>query len=141
MLLVCPHCQAINRVPPERLDQHPKCGQCGHDVLQDAPVELTQQTFERFITRNELPVVVDFWAPWCGPCKMMAPIYAQVSAELKTRYRFAKVDTEAEQQLAARFMIRSIPTLALFHQGREVDRLSGAVDAGHLKAWLAQHAL
>lgn len=140
MLLVCPNCQAVNRVPPERLDQHPKCGNCGHEILQDAPIELTQQTFERFITRNELPVVVDFWAPWCGPCKMMAPIYAQVSASLKTRYRFAKVNTEEQQQLAARFMIRSIPTIALFNQGKEIERMAGAVDANHLQAWLAQHA-
>lgn len=139
MNLVCPRCRATNRVPDERLAQNPKCGKCGAPILDGAPVELSADSFGPFIARNDLPVVVDFWAPWCGPCKMMAPVFAQVAAELKTRLRFAKVDTEAEQGLAQQFGIRSIPTLALFKNGVEADRVAGALDAANLKSWLMRH--
>lgn len=139
MNLVCPHCLATNRVPDERLDQNPKCGKCHAEVLDAAPVELTAASFDAFVSRNDLPVIVDFWAPWCGPCKMMAPVFAQVSAQMKTRLRFAKVNTELEQGLAQRYGIRSIPSLVLFKGGIEADRLAGAVDAANLKNWLARH--
>jgi thioredoxin 2 len=139
MELVCPHCGAVNRVPEERLGEHPKCGKCAAPVLPAAPIELTGATFDRFLSRDGLPVLVDFWAPWCGPCKQFAPTYAQMAGQYTGRVRFVKVDTEAEQILAGRHNIRSIPTLALFKAGRELDRVSGALPGPQLAAWLRQH--
>ena len=140
MELVCPNCGVVNRVPAERLSDKPQCGKCGSALLPGRPIDLTAQAFEKFVTRTELPVVVDFWAPWCGPCKMFAPVFSQVAAELDTRFCFAKVNTEAEQTLAAKYGIRSIPTLAIFAAGKETARLSGALDAAGLKRWLAQNS-
>ncbi len=140
MELVCPDCNAVNRVPDERLADAPKCGKCGGALLPGRPVDLNAAGFDKFIARSDLPVVVDFWAPWCGPCKMFAPVFSQVAAELNTRYRFVKVNTEGEQGLAAQYGIRSIPTLAIFKNGRELNRMSGALDAASLKRWLAQGA-
>jgi thioredoxin 2 len=138
MHLVCPHCFAVNRVPDDKLGSQPKCGKCNAPVLAPAPVDLTQANFTRYIQHNELPVVVDFWAPWCGPCKQFAPVFAQLAPEFATRVRFAKVNTEAEQFLAQQYQIRSIPTLALFQKGIELDRVSGAMNGPQLKAWLAR---
>jgi thioredoxin 2 len=136
MELVCPHCGAVNRVPAERLQAQPKCGKCHAEVLPAHPVELTGASFSKFISRNELPVLVDFWAPWCGPCKQFAPVFTQMAGQYVGRVRFAKVNTEAEQTLAAQHAIRSIPTLAIFKGGKEIDRVSGALPGPQLQAWL-----
>ena len=138
MELVCPHCGAVNRVPEARLKQQPKCGKCGSEVLPAQPVELTAASFDKFVGRSELPVLVDFWAPWCGPCKTFAPTFSQMAGQYVGKVRFAKVNTEAEQALAARHGIRSIPTLAVFKAGQELDRVSGALPAQQLQAWLAR---
>lgn len=137
MNLVCPRCMAVNRVPSERLGDSPKCGKCAAFILDGVPVELTGNRFAAFVANNEMPLVIDFWAPWCGPCKTMGPVFAQAAAQMKTRFRFAKVNTEVEQALAQQYSIRSIPTLVLFRNGREVDRVSGALDAANLKNWLS----
>jgi thioredoxin 2 len=134
--LVCPHCQAINRVPTSRLDQHPSCGQCHHPLFTGHPVELTQASFGRHIDRSDIAMLVDFWAPWCGPCKMMAPAFAQAASMLEPRVRLAKVNTESEQALGAKYNIRSIPTLALFRRGREIARQSGAMGTQDIVRWV-----
>jgi len=139
MELACPHCGALNRVPEARLGDQPKCGKCGGEVLPPTPIELTGAQFDRFITRAGLPVLVDFWAPWCGPCRQFAPTFSQFARQYVGRVRFVKVNTEVEQALAGRHGIRSIPTLALFKAGHEVDRVAGALAGPQLQAWLAQH--
>jgi thioredoxin 2 len=136
LIVVCPHCHAPNRLPVEKLEARGTCGKCKAPLFTGAPVELDGDSFERHVGRSDLPVVVDFWAPWCGPCRTMAPAFAQTARELEPRFRFAKVNTEDEQQLAARFNIRSIPTVAIFRNGREIARQAGAMDAGTLKRWL-----
>lgn len=137
MELACPHCLAVNRVPDTRLSDHPKCGKCASALLPGKPVDLTAASFDTFIQKSSLPVVVDFWANWCGPCKMMAPVFQQLAAEMNTQLRFAKLETEAHPQVSMRLHIRSIPTLIVFKQGLEVARTAGAMDALALKRWLA----
>jgi thioredoxin 2 len=141
MELACPHCLALNRVPDERLADAPKCGQCGSLLLPGKPVDLNANSFDRFIAKAGLPVLVDFWADWCGPCKMMAPIFQQVATEMGTRVRFAKVDTEANSQVSMRHHIKGIPSLVLFKNGEEVARTSGAMEAHALKRWLASQGI
>jgi thioredoxin 2 len=138
--IVCPHCNAANRVPPERAVDKPKCGKCHKPLFDGHPVALDEAGFERHIAANDVPVVVDFWAPWCGPCRMMAPEYEKAAAMLEPNARFAKVNTEEAQALAQRFNIRSIPTMALFRGGREIARQSGAMGAAAIANWVRANA-
>jgi thioredoxin 2 len=136
MIVVCPSCAGANRLPPERAREDPVCGKCGAPLLGGAPVTLDDASFDRFVSRHELPVVVDFWAAWCGPCRAMAPQFEQAARQLKGAAVLAKVDSEASPTVSTRFAIRSIPTLVLLRGGKEVKRQAGAVQAAQIVAWI-----
>lgn len=133
--VVCPDCVAVNRIPAERLAARPKCGKCGQLLFSGQPVELSQACFQKHLQKNDIPLLVDFWAPWCGPCKMMGPAFAEAATQLEPRMRLAKVNTEVEQNLGAQLNILSIPTMVLFLNGVEKARQSGTMNSAGIIQW------
>ncbi|HEX7062186.1 MAG TPA: thioredoxin TrxC [Woeseiaceae bacterium] len=138
--IVCPHCDAVNRIPSERLADAPKCGSCHAPLFGEQPKEVDGAGLRRQVERNDIPVVVDFWAPWCGPCRMMAPEFERASAELGAEARLLKLNTDQEQELAGQLGIRGIPTMILFVNGREAARRSGAMRSADIVRWVREQA-
>lgn len=137
MNTICPSCNAANRVPEDRLQDDAKCGKCGHPLFDGKVIDATKDTFEQLI-KDDLPIVIDFWAPWCGPCRNFTPVFQAVAQERAHQVRCIKINTEQEQELATRFRIRSIPTIMVFHKGELVDMLNGALPKPHFDDWLDQ---
>ena len=133
--IVCPHCDGVNRLPAAKLGEQPVCGKCKQPLFDAHPAELGGSNFALHISRNDIPVLVDFWAPWCGPCKMMAPAFVQAAKQLEPGMRLAKLNTEEAREIGGRYNIRSIPTLALFAGGKEIARQAGAIDAAGIVRW------
>lgn len=138
--IVCPHCGAVNRVQGAKLGDRPKCGRCKQDLFISQPSDFTSANFDKIISRNQIPVVVFFWAPWCGYCRMMNPVFQQAAAQLEPRFRLGKVNTEAEPILSNRFGVKGVPTTIIFKNGREVARQSGAMDRMNLLRWVEANA-
>jgi len=139
LLIVCPDCHTTNRIRRADMTNAPDCGSCHHALFNQHPANLDDASFEKHLTRNQIPLLIDFWAPWCGPCLQMAPAYAQAAAQLEPAVRVAKVNTEEARALGARFNIRSIPTLALFVNGREIARQPGAMGTADIVRWTQSH--
>ncbi|WP_339765898.1 thioredoxin TrxC [uncultured Hoeflea sp.] len=137
--ITCPACQSKNRIPAARLAARPACGACKAPLFPDAPFELDEAKLNKHLKNDELPLLVDFWAPWCGPCKMMAPMFAEAAKQMAPQVRFAKLDTEQHQNVGGRFQIRGIPLVILFDKGKEVARQAGAMNTGQIVTWVRQH--
>lgn len=135
LLVPCPHCNALNRVPEAKLEDDGRCGRCKQALFSNAPLHLTRANFDAHAAHGDIPLLVDFWAPWCGPCRSMAPAFTAAAKVLEPQVRLGKVNTEEEQGLGARFAIRSIPTLLLIHGGREIARQAGAMSAEDIRRW------
>lgn len=140
LIIICPICTTANRVPWVKLEAQGKCGHCGSPLFGGTPIALDSRNFDAHATRSDIPLIVDFWASWCGPCRQMAPAFAQAAMQLEPHFRLGKLDTEAEQKLASRYNIRSIPTLILFSKGREIARQSGAMPTNMIITWARQAA-
>jgi thioredoxin 2 len=138
LMINCPHCQVTNRLPAERLADAPRCGKCKQNLFTGKPLELTTANVQATLVNNDIPVLVDCWAPWCGPCRSFAPVFMQAASILEPEWRLAKLDTEAFPALAGQWNIRSIPTLIVFKGGKEIQRLSGALSLPQLQQWLQQ---
>jgi len=139
MIIMCPSCAGLNRVADDKLSTQATCGKCKAPLFTGKPLEMNGQQFTRALQKTDQILVVDFWAPWCGPCKGFAPTFAQAAAQFEPRARFVKINTENEQQIAAQYNIRSIPTLAVFQAGKEITRMSGAMDLRGFSQWLEQN--
>jgi len=139
MRVICPHCLSVNNVPQKESYKKANCGKCKESLLDTKPIELQEKNFDEVVVNSDIPVIVDFWAPWCGPCKMFGPTFEKTANEFPLKALFTKVNTESEQNLGARVGIRSIPTLIIFKDGKEVERVSGALDATALKNLISSH--
>ena len=141
MQVVCPHCLKVNRLPKKEHYNKAVCGHCKNSLLDNPPVEVDAQGFSHVLQKSDLPVVVDFWAPWCGPCRMMAPAFEQAARALPLKAQFLKVNTENNPQISAQYGIRSIPTMILFRNEREIDRVSGVLSADQIRQWVLSHGV